>query len=131
MLIAKFYKYKTTEYHLAYKRQRNVCTSLLKKTKKEYYGTLNPAVITDNKKFWKAVKPYFSDKVLTSDKIILLDKNEICEDENDVAHTFNDFFSTVVKNLGITDSAESLRENVCESDPVNEAIKNMKCIQHL
>ena len=119
----KFDKYKTTEYHLAYKRQRNVCTSLLKKTKKEYYGTLNPAVITDNKKFWKAVKPYFSDKVLTSDKIILLDKNEICEDENDVAHTFNDFFSTVVKNLGITDSAESLRENVCESDPVDEAIK--------
>ena len=58
-LLDKFYKDRTDKTRLAYKRQRNLCTSLLKKTKREYYGNLNPALISDNKIFWKVVKPFF------------------------------------------------------------------------
>ena len=36
-----------------YKRQRNICSNKLKSTKNE---------ITDNRKFWKTVKPFFTDK---------------------------------------------------------------------
>ena len=53
----KFNKDITTLANLAYKRQRNLCTSPVKKAKREYYGNLNPAVISDNKKFWRTVKP--------------------------------------------------------------------------
>ena len=35
-----------------------------------YYGNLNEKGITDNKKFWKTVKPFLSDKSINSDKII-------------------------------------------------------------
>ena len=119
----KFNKNRTTQNHLAYKRQRNVCTSLLRRTKKVYYENLDPAVITDNKKFWKAVKPYISDKVLTSDNIILIDKDEICEDDKNVANIFNDFFSTVVKNLNIPNIGDHLKQDVCESVSVDQAIK--------
>ena len=54
----KLNKLKTPEANLAYKKQRNICTSLLKKSKQAYYGNLNPAIITDNKLFWKTIKPF-------------------------------------------------------------------------
>ena len=38
----RYNKLKTMEANVAYKRQRNMCTSLLKKAKRIYYGSLNP-----------------------------------------------------------------------------------------
>ena len=58
----KFNKSRTLEACTIYKKQRNICTFLLKKTKREYYANLNPSVITDNKKFWKTIKPLFLKK---------------------------------------------------------------------
>ena len=55
----KFYKLKTESAHDEYRKQRNLCTYLLKKAKKEYYSKLNPKNITDNKRFWHTVKPIF------------------------------------------------------------------------
>ena len=46
----------TPEANLAYKRQRNICTSLLRKNKRTYYGNLNPSIISDNKKMEKERK---------------------------------------------------------------------------
>ena len=48
----KYLKYKTEENCLLYTHQRNKCVSLLRKTKKNYYGNLDEKGITDNKKFW-------------------------------------------------------------------------------
>ena len=53
----KLNKNKTLEANLAYKRQRNLCTSLVKKAKREYCANLNPSVILDNKRFWRTIKP--------------------------------------------------------------------------
>ena len=36
--------------------------SLLRKTKRNYYVQLDNKVVTDNRKFWKAVSPLFSGK---------------------------------------------------------------------
>ena len=55
----KYLKHKTEENRLLYTQQRNKCVSLLRKTKINYYGNLNEKDITDNKKFWKTVKPFF------------------------------------------------------------------------
>ena len=57
----------------AYRRQRNFCVSLLRKTKAAYYGNLKPAVICDNKKFWNAVKPLFSEKCVSADSVTLVE----------------------------------------------------------
>ena len=51
-----------------YKKQRNFSTNLLRKTKNDYFRCLN---LNDNKKFWKKVKPFFSDKGLETNNIIL------------------------------------------------------------
>ena len=42
-------KYKTYDANQAYKLQRNLCTSLLRNTKKQFFEKLNPSDISDNK----------------------------------------------------------------------------------
>ena len=71
---------------LTYKKQRNLCTHLVSKAKKYYYSNLEPSCISNNK-FWRTVKPLFSEKVLSNENIILVeDKNEIHEDDRSKIH---------------------------------------------
>ena len=51
-----------------YKRHRNHFLSILLKTKKEYFNSLNMKQVSDNKLFWKSVKPFFNDKGSNSSK---------------------------------------------------------------
>ena len=45
-----------------YEQERNFCVSFLRKTKKNCFKNVKVQDITDNKKFWKTIPPYFSDK---------------------------------------------------------------------
>ena len=45
-----------------YKKHRNFCLNLLKREKRKYYDNLDIKVFKDNKKFWKKIKPLFSEK---------------------------------------------------------------------
>ena len=49
-----------------YKKQRNFCKALLKKTKSEYFCNLNIKNLENTKKFWKKIKPFFSDNGLAN-----------------------------------------------------------------
>ena len=62
----KFLKERTDESKKRYALQRHYCVSLLKKTKKNYYDSLNEKDVSDNKTFWKTVKPFLSDKIQKS-----------------------------------------------------------------
>ena len=42
---------KTNQSREAYNRQRNYCVDLLRKTRHDFYGKLDPKSITDNKRF--------------------------------------------------------------------------------
>ena len=53
----KYNKNRTEENWGSYKKQRNFCVNLLRKTKKDYFNDLNINNITDNKVFWKTIKP--------------------------------------------------------------------------
>ena len=54
-----------------YKHQGNLCSNLLKQPKKRHFNSLNVKDVTDNKKFWKTIKPFFTDKNKTTNNIIL------------------------------------------------------------
>ena len=97
----KYRKDRNEVNRIAYTKQRNVCVNLLKKTKISYYEHLQPSNISDNKKFWRTVKPLFSEKAISSEKIILIENNVIISEDQEVAETFNSFFSNAVKNLNI------------------------------
>ena len=59
----KYYKSKRLEDKETFKKQRNYCNSLYKKEKGKYFNNLNVKEITDNKTFWKTVKPFLSNKL--------------------------------------------------------------------
>ena len=100
-LLKNFRNNRSAENELAYKRQRNYCTNLLRRTKTTYYGNLNPSQICDNKKFWNTVKPLLSDKCMVTDSITLTENNKLVSEDKEVANIFNNFFSTAVKGLNI------------------------------
>ena len=93
----KFLKNATDQNKLINNKQRNFCVSLLRKEKKEYFAKLNENDITDNRKFWHTVKPFLSDKFKSRETITLVNNENIESNENEVAKTFNDFFSNIVK----------------------------------
>ena len=70
----KFFKEKTVENRNNYNKQRNYCVTLLRKAKKEYYGSLDEKHKTINKTFWKTVQPFLSEKTVNSPKITLVEK---------------------------------------------------------
>ena len=40
-----------------YKQQRKLCSNLLKQSKRRHFNSLNVNGVTENKKFWKTIKP--------------------------------------------------------------------------
>ena len=107
----KYMKIKTVESREAYKKQRNYCTSLLRKTKKSYYENLNVTLITDNKTFWKYIKPLFSDASLTNSNIALLEGNKMITDSAECAEILNNFFIDAAINLKIDRKLHTLVSN--------------------
>ena len=67
-----FNKIKTKSPESAYKKQRNLCTYFFRKAKCDYYSTLEPSNVTDNKKFWRMAKALFSDRFLSNESITLV-----------------------------------------------------------
>ena len=95
-----YLKDKTRAARIAYKKQRNVCVSILRKSKKCYYENLDTKNITDNKKFWGTVKPLFSNKVRSNTYITLNEDEKLIKNEYQIANIFNTFFIEIVPNLG-------------------------------
>ena len=58
-------------------------------------------LINDNNKFWKTVKPLFSDKHFTGNKIVLVEGEDIISEDAELAKKFNNYFANFVKNLNI------------------------------
>ena len=74
-----------------YAQQRNYCVSLLRKTKNVYYENLDERKVSDNKPFWKTVKPSLSEKFNARERISFIENGEIVKTEKGTAEVFNDF----------------------------------------
>ena len=105
-LLNKLRKFNCPENQSAYKRQRNYCVKLLKRSKKDFYNNLNVKKVTDNKYFWKIVKPNFTDKALKDGKIILVENDKVVTAETDFTKIFKGHFENIVKNLHIERSCK-------------------------
>ena len=55
----KFLNLPTDENRSNYNKYRNYCKGLFRKEKKLYYNNLSADLLTDNRKFWKAITPLF------------------------------------------------------------------------
>ena len=97
----KYLKNPSDGNHALYRKQRNVCVTLLRKAKKEYFSQLNVKDIKDNKRFWKIIKPYVSNKCKSCPKIILIENDKIINDDIETAEVMNTYFVNVTKSLNI------------------------------
>ena len=88
----KFIKDPTDNNKIIYNKHRNYCARLLKKEKSNYYNNFDMTKIIDNKKFWKNVKPLFSEKNINGKKITLLEGEQINSNDVEVAEILNTFF---------------------------------------
>ena len=82
---------------------------------------------TDNKIFWKTIKPLLSEKeVCGSSKINLVVNEENLSDDKEIAETFDNYFNNAVKSLNLQCSKEHLNDVSNENDPFEIAIKKFK-----
>ena len=96
-----FNKCRTHENWCNYKTQRNYCVSLLRKTKQQYFKNLNLNDVTDNKTFWRTIKPYFNEKGSGSDKIALYGNESVLTNEKEIANTMNNYFISITNHLNL------------------------------
>ena len=68
----KFLKTRNEESRRRFNRQINLCVSLLRKTKRRFFGKLNHKVVSDNKIFWKTVGPLFSEKAFHKESLVIM-----------------------------------------------------------
>ena len=72
----KYLREIANEGEILYNKQRNLCMSVLRKNKRDYFGNLNNKFVTDNKNFCKTVNPLFSEKAFHRECITLREINK-------------------------------------------------------
>ena len=117
----RFNKCRTHENWCNYKTQRNYCVSLLRKTKQQYFKNLNLNDVTDNKTFWRTIKPYFNEKRSGSDKIVLSVNESVLTNEKEIANTINNYFVNITKILNLKPHTAS---NTMDIEQIASAFNN-------
>ena len=117
-----FLKNRTKENRDNYAKQRDLCVTILRKSEREFYGNFNEKRLCGDNKFWGVVKPALSNKVVSNEKITLVEQSNIVENDIKTATIFNDFFSYIITNLGIPQyiEGEPISQNI--NDPLMKAI---------
>ena len=82
--------------------------------------------MTDNKKFWKSVKPLLNENIKTSSTIVLMENDELVSEDREVANILNEYFSNVANSLNIADNNESVLPVDGISDAVTAAIEKYR-----
>ena len=108
---------------LAYKKQRNICMSLRKKSLKKHLKSITEKGINNNKSFWKFVKPFLKNKgFIGSNDITLVENDVVTTDEKTLARTFNKHYINIVEissgktpnNLSKMSHGKSKQEVLCD-----------------
>ena len=92
----KYNKNRTCENWSNYKKQCNICTNILKKIKTDYCNSIDIKNIIDTKRFWTAVKPFFTDKSKTCNNIALNENDKTIKDGKEIANKFNKYFANII-----------------------------------
>ena len=109
-----------------YKKQRNFFVNLLRNAKKDYFQKLNIKDLTDNKKLWKIVKPFFSNKGLSSNKLTLREKDVLITDEKTLATLMNKYFVNITADLDLKRDSETLSDTSISVSSILEHFILMK-----
>ena len=68
---------------------------------KKYFSDINVKNSSENKKLLKTRKPFFSNKGLNKNNIVLLENNEIVREEEIIANIMNNHFGNITTHLNL------------------------------
>ena len=84
--------------------------------------------MTDNKKFWKIIKPFFSTKEVNSDKLILREEDVLITDEKALATMMKKYFVNITTDLDLKRDSETLSDT---STSVSSILERFHCHQSI
>ena len=89
----KFLKTKTEESKQLYDKQRNLCVTLQRKAKRNYFAELDNRILKNNRKFSKTLNPLFSEKAYQKGSITIISKDteETITKNEELAETFEQY----------------------------------------
>ena len=112
---------------------------MIRSENKNFFSNINSSNITENKIFWKTVKPFFTDKIKTKSKITLIEKKivsqegqeeivseKIITEDQAVAEVFNKFFINIVPNLKISTDHGYDNDFIATDDQVTNAVNKFR-----
>ena len=67
--------------------------------------------------FWNTIKPLLSDKIVSREKVTLIEEDEIVESDINTAQILNTFFSNIISNLKIIEYVNC--------DPISDNINDL------
>ena len=104
-----------------------------RKAIKDYYKSISPKSLDNDRKFWKIIKPLFSNVNPMSEKIILIDGKKIIADVTKIAQCFNTYFLNITESLGLSVpynndilNLDEMVTNAIEKDKNHPGIKTIK-----
>ena len=132
----KFINFKTDANRIAYNKQRYYCVSRIRKEKKAYYSNLKIRYVTNNKTFWRKVKPLFWEKVNFANKNFPSGKREwfkwpwnifgSWESDKEIVEIFNEFFVNMVPSLKISPKENYKTDVGNDNEPILNYINMFK-----
>ena len=146
-LINKYLKWPLRENFLAYKKVKNKCNTLTRKTKKRYfeYVAKNENFAT-SKTLWNTVRPFLTNKGTISDenikikakeniksknknksKLVSINTNDFIKDESVLVEMFNNHYINIVEKISGIIAPESLGDS---SVPENDEETVNKILKH-
>ena len=84
--------------------------------------------MSDNKKFWKIIKPFFSNKGLNPNELILREKDALITDEKALLTLMNKYFVNVTADLHLKRDSETLSDT---SKSVSRKLERFNCQQSI
>ena len=93
-------------------KSKEISESYYVRLRKKNFSNINVKEVSDNKTFWKSVKPFFSNKGLNSNNIFLVEGNEILNDDGKVAFVMNMCFTNITKHMNLKANKITHREEL-------------------
>ena len=134
----KYWRDPSRENELVYKKQRNLCLLIRRKSITNYLNKFTDKGLETNKSFWKFIKPFLANKGTLKDcDITIVVGKKIFSDDFELAKTFNNHYINTVeinsgfKLLKITNQSKGdlsvIDEIICryQDHPSVKQIKNV------
>ena len=94
----KYWVEPSAENKAAYKKQRNKCVKIRRKSIKRYIDKISEKGIETNKSFWNFMKPFMTNKGMIANKdITLIDGKNVITDEYELSRIFNKHYINIVE----------------------------------